>query len=214
MKFAENNNLGVLFSKAQFLRVLSKKFAEKTKAIYLKMKDPIQNIQTIMPSKINTERLSLDLLSVQDDAFILELVNTPGWLTFIGDRNIHSTEDAIAYINKINSTPHFTYWTVRLKQSYQPLGVITFLKRSYLPHFDIGFAFLPKHCRQGYAYEAAKEVLSIVKRVPEHRVVLATTIPGNIKSVKLLTKLGFHYQNEIEEGGKALHVYSTVDKTD
>lgn len=155
----------------------------------------------------------MNLLSVQDDAFILKLVNTPGWLTFIGDRNIHSAEDAIAYINKINNTPNFIYWTVRLKPSKQPIGVITYLKRSYLSHFDIGFAFLPEHCFQGYAYEAAKEVLSMVKQVPEHRVVLATTIPGNINSVKLLTKLGFHFKVEIEEGGNTLHVYSSGEET-
>ena len=173
------------------------------------MKDPIQGVHTKMPSKISTERLFLDLLSLQDDSFILELVNTPGWLTFIGDWNIHSAEDAITYINKINNTPNFTYWTVRLKQSKQAIGVITFLKRSYLPHFDIGFAFLPQHCGHGYAYEAAKEVLSLMKRVPEHRFVLATTIPGNIHSVKLLTKLGFHFKVEMEQGGNKLHVYST-----
>ena len=155
----------------------------------------------------------MDLLSVQDDTFILQLLNTPGWLTFIGDRNIHSVEDAIAYINKINSTPDFTYWTVRLKGSKQPVGVISFLKRNYLPHFDIGFAFLPHYCRHGYAYEAAKEVLSMVIRLPEHRVVLATTTPGNVNSVKLLTKLGFHFKVKMEEGDDTLHVYATGEGT-
>lgn len=177
------------------------------------MKDPIQSVHTKMPSKITTERLSLDLLSVQDGGFIFELVNTPGWLDFIGDRNIHSTEGAIAYINRINNTPNFTYWTVRLKQSNQPIGVITFLKRNYLSHFDIGFAFLPEYCRHGYAYEAANEVLSLVKQVPEHRVVLATTIPGNINSIKLLMKLGFHFKVEMEQRGDTLHVYSAGEGT-
>lgn len=135
-------------------------------------------------------------------------MNTPGWLTFIGDRNIHTTEDASAYINKINSTANFTYWTVRLKQSKQPIGFITFLKRSYLSHFDIGFAFLPEHCGHGYAFEAAREVLSLVTRIPEHSIVLATTIPANKTSINLLTRLGFDFKIEIEEGGLKLHVYS------
>lgn len=172
------------------------------------MKDPIQSVHTKMPSKITTGRLSMNLLSVQDDAFILKLVNTPRWLTFIGDRNIHSAEDAIAYINKINNTPNFIYWTVRLKQSNQAIGVITFLKRSYLSHFDIGFAFLPEHCGHGYAFEAASEVLSLVTRISEHSIVLATTIPANMTSINLLTRLGFRFKMEIEEGGIKLHVYS------
>ncbi|MDQ6845643.1 MAG: GNAT family N-acetyltransferase [Bacteroidota bacterium] len=161
-----------------------------------------------MQKKITTERLSLDLLTTEDYKFIRELTNTTGWLTFIGDRNIHQDEDAMAYITRINSTPDFTYWIVRLKQSNECLGIITFLKRNYLPHFDIGFAFLPEHCGQGYAYEAAGEVLSIVNRMPEHNAILATTIPENIISIKLLKKLGFYFKTEIEEGGHKLHVYS------
>jgi len=33
-----------------------------------------------------------------DAAFILELLNTPGWLQFIGDRNIRNLEDAHNYL--------------------------------------------------------------------------------------------------------------------
>ncbi|KAA9042298.1 GNAT family N-acetyltransferase [Ginsengibacter hankyongi] len=170
----------------------------------------MREINTSIPATITTERLSLDLLTTQDGPFMRELMNTQGWLTFIGDRNIHSDEDAIVYINKINSNPDFTYWTVRLKQLDKPIGVITFLKRTYLKHFDIGFAFLPEYCGQGYASEAAGEVLSIVQRLPAHATVLATTIPTNASSIKLLTRLGFRFEKEIEEGGNKLHVYANV----
>ena len=170
----------------------------------------MQEINSSIPATITTERLSLDLLTVNDHAFMRELMNTRGWLTFIGNRNIHSDEDAISYINKINGNPDFTYWTVRLKQHDKPIGVITFLKRIYLPHFDIGFAFLPEYFGQGYAFEAAGQVLSIVKRLPAHATVLATTIPTNSSSIKLLTKLGFSFEKEIEEGDLKLHVYANV----
>jgi RimJ/RimL family protein N-acetyltransferase len=42
-----------------------------------------------------TERLLLRPFNTDDAPFILELVNSPGWLQFIGDRNIHSIEDAV-----------------------------------------------------------------------------------------------------------------------
>ena len=174
------------------------------------MQTTVNDINTTIPATITTERLSLEVMTIQDHPFMRELMNTQGWLTFIGDRNIHSDEDAIAYINKINSTPDFTYWMVRLKHADKPIGVISFLKRSYLQHFDIGFAFLPAYSGQGYASEAAGEVLSIVKRLPAHATVLATTIPANSSSIKLLTRLGFLFQTEIEEGGHELHVYANV----
>src|ERR1051326_8167711 len=133
-------------------------------------------IDSNMQTKITTERLLLDILTSDDSTFIRELVNTEGWLRFIGDRNIRSNEDAIAYINKINNNPGFTYWVVRLKDKDLPAGIISFLKRDYLEYADIGFAFLPQHSGKGYAYEAAREVLSVLTKTPEYVTVLATTL--------------------------------------
>ena len=151
----------------------------------------------------------LNILTEGNHGFIHELVNTEGWLQFIGDRNIHSKEAAIAYINKINGTPDFYYWVVRLKDIHRPVGIITFIKREYLTHFDIGFAFLPEYNGKGYAYEAANGVLSFIKLQPQHQTVLATTLAGNVRSIKLLVNLGFHFDREIVVGNNQLSVYST-----
>jgi RimJ/RimL family protein N-acetyltransferase len=102
------------------------------------------------------------------------------------------------------------YWVVCLKDNLAPIGIITFMKRTYLDHFDIGFAFLPQYNGKGYAYEAAKEVLSIVSEMPEHSIVLATTLPDNISSIRLLTKLGLCFVREIEVGSEKLYVYSNA----
>src|SRR5215218_4924840 len=97
-----------------------------------------------MQTTITTERLVLETLRASDHGFILELVNTEGWLQFIGDRNIHSKDDAIRYIQKIDEAQNFTYWVVRTKETgAPPMGIVSFLKRDYLEHFDLGFAFLP-----------------------------------------------------------------------
>ena len=49
-----------------------------------------------MQNHISTERLLLDLLTLEDHEFIMQLVNSKGWIQFIGDRNVHTKEDAIA----------------------------------------------------------------------------------------------------------------------
>jgi [ribosomal protein S5]-alanine N-acetyltransferase len=167
-----------------------------------------------LPGTINTNRLSLSKIKNEDHVFIQALVNTPGWLQFIGDRNVHSKEDAIAYIEKINGIQNLMYWVVRIISNAEPVGIISFLKRDYLDHFDIGFAFLPEQNGNGYAYEAAKEVLSIVCKQPEYATVLATTVPGNRSSIKLLEKLGLSFEKEIETGGDRLHVYTTGRESD
>ncbi|HEX4858454.1 MAG TPA: GNAT family N-acetyltransferase, partial [Usitatibacteraceae bacterium] len=45
-----------------------------------------------------TERLRLRPMTADDAPFILELLNEPAWLRFIGDRNVHTLDDARAYI--------------------------------------------------------------------------------------------------------------------
>ena len=94
---------------------------------------------------METARLFLRALTPKDDAFILSLLNSPKWIQFIGDRNCHSLEDAGIYIQKILNTSTMQYWVLENKESGNPLGVITLIKREYLEHHDIGFALLPTH---------------------------------------------------------------------
>jgi [ribosomal protein S5]-alanine N-acetyltransferase len=161
-----------------------------------------------MQNKIVTQRLRLNWLTQQDDEFVLALLNSKGWIEFIGDRKVHSKEDAVAYIFKICTTPNLFYWVVRVKKDNTPIGIISFLKRSYLDNFDIGFAFLPQHNGQGYAFEAAAKVLLIVSKKQKYYPVLATTVPQNVNSIKLLTKLGLRFEKAIEVANEPLHVYT------
>ena len=160
-----------------------------------------------MQTEISTLRLILNIITENDDDFMRTLVNTEGWLKFIGDRNVHSKQDAIAYIQRIKNTPNLIYWVVRLKDNHVPIGIISFMKRSYLEHFDIGFAFLPEFQGCGYAYEAAEKVLSITSQKAEYSPILATIIPVNTASIKLLNKLGLYLEREIEVENMKLYVY-------
>jgi [ribosomal protein S5]-alanine N-acetyltransferase len=123
-------------------------------------------------------------------------------------QDVHSKDDAIAYINKILNTQNLFYWVVSIKESNTPIGIISFLKRNYLERFDIGFAFLPQFNGNGYAYEAAKEILLVVNKIPEYYPVLATTLPKNISSIKLLNKLVLRFEKEIEVENEVLHIYT------
>lgn len=165
------------------------------------------NSLTNLSSPVTSERLLMKPLSMEDDQFILELVNTEGWLKFIGNRNINSLHDAKAYIQKILDNENIFYWVVQPKEQGENIGLITFIKRDYLEHHDIGFAFLPRFCNKGYAYEATMAVLQkiIDELKPAH--ILATTIPENISSIKLLKKIGLTFEKEILVEKERLYVY-------
>jgi RimJ/RimL family protein N-acetyltransferase len=166
-----------------------------------------------MQHTYNTHRLLLNEINLDDAEFISELVNTPEWIKFIGDRNIRSTADANEYIQKIISNPNTNFWIVRTQDQQIPIGIVTFIKRDYLDHYDIGFAFLAKHTKKGYAHEASIAVLNDAIKNSNHKQILATTVKENTNSIQLLEKLGLRFYKEIQNENELLLVYSiTADK--
>jgi RimJ/RimL family protein N-acetyltransferase len=161
-----------------------------------------------MSTLITTDRLLLNPLMESDGKFVLELVNTDGWLKFIGNRNVTSEADATAYIQKIINSSDINYWVIRLKGNNIPIGIITFIKRAYLTHHDIGFALLPAYENRGYAYEATEAVLyNIIQSARHHTHISAITNPDNSGSIKLLKKLGFEFHKMIKVEKENLQVY-------
>ena len=157
---------------------------------------------------LTTERLDLQPLNLNDVAFIYELLNTEEWIEFIGDRHIKTNNDAINYIQKLLDNANIQYWVVRLKTNNESIGIVTFVKRDYLPYADLGFAFLKRFTQQGYAFEAANEVLQNIINSKTATKILATTVVNNVLSIQLLEKLGFTFDENIQEDNVTLNVYA------
>jgi RimJ/RimL family protein N-acetyltransferase len=158
---------------------------------------------------LHTTRLLLQPLSLKDAEFIFELVNTEGWLQFIGNRNVTNLDESYKYIQKLMDNPNIQYWVVRLNESSIPIGIVTFIKRDYLEYHDIGFAFLPQFGKNGYAHEATLAVLQELQKENAHPQILATTIKNNVHSIQLLEKLGFQFEKIIPQGDIELLLYAS-----
>ncbi len=166
-----------------------------------------------MQDNFTTPRLTLTPLTENNDAFILELVNTKGWLQFIGDRKVATLADAQEYIKKMNADPMIKYWVVNVSAGEipvgdTPVGVITVIQRDYLEFPDLGFAFLPGHQKSGYAFEASSAILNYLTKTLSHSSVFAITLPNNLTSIRLLEKLGFQFQKELAIKEENLLLYS------
>lgn len=164
-------------------------------------------MKTEIINTIQTERLTLNKLNINDHLFIMELVNTPEWIKYIGDRNVKTIEEAKAYVQKIMANATIDYWIVKLSKDNTSIGIITLIKRDHLEHHDIGFAFLPDFTNKGYAYEAAKAVLIEITEHASHSKILAITKEENKNSINLLEKLGFTLEKKIVEDGSPSRVY-------
>ncbi len=160
-----------------------------------------------MNHELISDRLILNFLSPADHEFVKDLVNTDGWIRFIGDRKIHSTEDAKNYINKLLNTKENFYWVVRLLTNGEAIGIITLVKRTYLGHYDLGFAFLAASHGKGYAKEAAKLVVDAASSDPKYNILLAMTVTTNVPSKKLLEALHFAYKKNIKIENDTWEVY-------
>jgi RimJ/RimL family protein N-acetyltransferase len=153
-----------------------------------------------------TERLALRRLTPEDAPFILELVNTPTWLQFIGDRNVHSLDDARQYILKGPVEAYKKNGTglyhVSLKEDGAPVGMCGLLKRDILDDLDIGFALLPAYEGKGYAYEAAQATLAHGREDIGLKRVVAFTTAENERSVALISKLGMRFERNFRFPGE------------
>jgi RimJ/RimL family protein N-acetyltransferase len=151
---------------------------------------------------VETERLILRRLTVEDGEFILELLNDPSWLRFIGDKGIRTVDEARDYILKSLVAMYerlgFGLYLTELKGEGVPIGICGLIKRDSLEDVDIGFAFLPKFRRKGYAYESASAVMAYGKRTFGLHRIVAITSPDNDGSARLLEKLGFNFERMVK----------------
>jgi RimJ/RimL family protein N-acetyltransferase len=151
---------------------------------------------------LETDRLVLRRLAPDDAAFILDLLNDPAFIRFIGDKGVRNVDDARKYIlnGPVASYEQFGFglYAVDLKESNVPIGMCGILKRDTLPHPDIGFAFLPAYWNKGYAFESASAVMTYARDTLKLDRVLAITSPDNEASAKLLGKIGLRFDGTIE----------------
>jgi RimJ/RimL family protein N-acetyltransferase len=154
---------------------------------------------------LETERLILRRVTVEDGEFILELLNDPAWLRFIGDRGVRTLDAARDYITKSLVAMYerlgFGLYLTELKDGGVPIGVCGLIKRDYLEDVDIGFAFLPEFRGQGYAYESAAAVMAYGKGTFGLKRIVAITSPDNDDSARLLEKLGFSFERTVKLSG-------------
>src|ERR1700732_3107794 len=101
---------------------------------------------------IHTDRLVLRRLGLADAEFILELLNEPAFLRFIGDKGGRILHDAREYLLKGpmgSYERHGFGLCAACLLDGTPAGICGLVKRDGLTDADVGFAFLSRHCSKG-----------------------------------------------------------------
>jgi ribosomal-protein-alanine N-acetyltransferase len=151
---------------------------------------------------LETERLLLRHLSIEDADFILELLNEPSFIRNIGDRGIRTLDGANSYILNGPVASYakngFGLYLVKLKETNESVGMCGLIKRDTLEDVDIGYAFLPKFWSKGYAVEAAQAVKEYAREQIQLNRIVAIVDPQNQGSIRVLEKIGLQFEKMVK----------------
>ena len=166
-----------------------------------------------------TERLILRPTSVDDAEFLYQLMNTPKFLLYIGDRNVGSVQQAQAYIES-NMLPQlqkrgFSAYTMITKAKHEKIGTCGLYDREGVDGIDLGFALLPPHEGMGYGYESSSRLIQAAFEEFALRELKAITTKTNTSSQRLLEKLGFEKVGvkTLPDGHEELFLYRIEKKS-
>ena len=159
---------------------------------------------------LETDRLVLRRLTTDDAGFILDLLNQPSFLQFIGDKGVRTLAEARHYIltQPVASYERFGFglYLTSLKDSGVRIGICGLIKRETLKDVDVGFAFLPQFWSQGYAFESASAVMAYGRSVLGMNRIVAITSPDNCASIKVLEKIGLRFEERVQLSDGAAEV--------
>jgi RimJ/RimL family protein N-acetyltransferase len=154
---------------------------------------------------IETARLRLREMRLDDAAFIVELLNEPAFIANIGDKNARDIEGARRYLA---AGPLASYakhghglWHVALKDTGEAIGICGLLRRDGLDDPDVGFAFLARHWNRGQAAEAGAACLAYGYGMLGLQRIVGIVKPDNRASQRVLEKIGLVYERTVQLPG-------------
>lgn len=147
-----------------------------------------------MYKEFESKRLWIRPTTEEDAELIYQLMNTPKFIQFVGDRHIHSIEDAEKYI-QVKMLPQlhslgFSNYSLITKIDGKKIGTCGLYNREGLDGVDIGFGLLPEFEGLGYGYESASTLMKAAFEDFGIEEIKAITTKDNFSSQRLLGKLG------------------------
>ena len=112
-----------------------------------------------------------------------------------------------AYIDQIYGFYGYGLWTVLLKDTGEVIGRAGLSVREGYDTPELGFVIDVLHQRQGYGYEVAAAILRYAREQLEFHKVQAMVKEGNLVSQRLLAKLGFVFERDVEESGRGYKLF-------
>lgn len=162
---------------------------------------------------IETERLLLREITLNDKEVMLKLHGDPQVQKYTGDPLIDSIEQMEKVIKtRIKNYEKYGYgrWATFLKNELQFIG---WAGLAYLPEFnetDLGYRFLPKYWGKGFATEASRAILTYGFEQLLLSRIIGISMKENKASINILEKVGMQFEklSPYEPGGEDVVWYT------
>ena len=163
-----------------------------------------------------TKRLILHPVSVEDSEFLFQLMNSPKWLQFVGDKRIRSVRGARRLI-LWKMIPQFQRmgfgnYIIQRKTDLTKIGTCGLFRHEGLDGIDICYGLLEKYEGHGYAYESVSCLIEVATGELAIKNLYAITTRENFSSQRLLNKIGLKFKKfiPIPENDADLFLYKYI----
>ena len=174
-----------------------------------------RDVAIVAPERqFETERLILRPVTVDDAALMLAVWNDPAFIRHVADRGIRTLDQAreavAAGAEKLFADYGYGPYSLTLKSSGDQIGICGLFRRDNFDDPDIGFSLLPDYRGNGYAGEAAIEVVRYARDELGIATLHAIVSPQNGPSIGLIEKLGLQFERMVTMPGdsEAISLYS------
>lgn len=158
---------------------------------------------------VETERLYLREITVQDseNAYLLNL--DPEVIKYTGDSSFTSIDEAKTFLKNYTHYKKYGFgrWGVIHKTNNEFLGWCGLKYTEEDKEYDIGFRFFRKHWNKGYATESAKACLELGFSKYGMSTIVGRAMKENIASIKVLQKIGLTFYKDFDFNGQKGVIY-------
>jgi ribosomal-protein-alanine N-acetyltransferase len=150
---------------------------------------------------LETERLFLRELTVEDQEDLFELDSDPEVHRYIENNPVKSIDEILEVINMLQKQyleNGIARWAVVDKATKECIGWcgLKYFKESLNNHshfYELGYRFKQKHWGKGFATESSNAILKYGFKKLQIKSIYAITHHENVNSMHVLRKLGFKF---------------------
>lgn len=158
---------------------------------------------------IETDRLYLRELTIDDAEHMYHLNSDTEVLKFTGDIPFESAESAKIFLKNYDHYKKYGLgrWAVIQKNNQEFLGWCGLKYTAEVNEYDVGFRFFKKQWNKGFATESGKACINFGFQKLKLKVILGRAKKENKNSIRVLEKIGLTYVKPFDFQGEEGVIY-------